>query len=378
MVGTGENTVTNAAVLKDIKVGIVGLGLIGGSIALALNRKAKVSDIVAVDISKTAVSLAVKDGVIKAGSHDFKILKDCDIIFIATPVHNVVSCIKEAAKVCKNALFTDVASTKATIVNEVKNSGLPKGARFVPGHPMTGSERSKYQSASMHLFENAYYIVCDDFQNEKDIELVRSIAFSMGALPISMDSNRHDSMMAYISHLPHLAASALVGTAAKTDDKKRSLSRLAAGGFKDITRVASSDSALWRSIFQSGKDTVLTALEDYIGILSDIQNKIIRNDFDGIEEFLEMSRVYRNSLPQGKSGFSSDFELWVDVADRPGAIGQVATLLGKDNISILNINIQNSREYEGGVLRITLKNTADCQRAKEILTACGYDVSVKG
>jgi len=193
-------------------------------------------------------------------------------------------------------------------------------------------------------------------------------------MPLRMKAKEHDRLVAYVSHLPHLAASALVGLVSGADTGDGILRRLAAGGFKDITRIASSDPALWRSILQSGKETALAALSDYIALLKKLHGELSSERFDEVETFLAAARDYRDCLPRGKGALAADCELWVNIPDRLGIIGETATLLASESLSIVNLNIQNSREYEGGVLRITFRNAADCRRAGELLTGRGYDV----
>lgn len=366
-----------ARALRDMKIGVVGLGLIGGSVAHAL-RAAGFTRLVAADPDVAATRQALADGVVTCASADYGVLSGCDVVFICAPVDRIAGCMAAAGRVCPDALFTDVASTKAYLVQSVRRDAFLRTLRYVPGHPMSGSEKTGYRHCDEHLFENAYYILCDDTADEKSLETVESLAAAMGAIPMRMKAREHDRLVAYVSHLPHIAASALVGLVSQADTDEGMLRRLAAGGFKDITRIASSDPALWRSILHSGRETALSALSDYIALLKSLRDKLSSERFDEVEAFLASARHYRDCLPQGKGALAADCELWVNIPDRVGIIGEVAMLLASESLSIVNINIQNSREYEGGVLRISFRNAADCRRAGKLLAEHGYDVPRRG
>lgn len=358
---------------KKIIVGIDGLGLIGGSIAHALKGNPMVQKIIGVNRSDRAVQAAVQEDVIEKGiPNKLESLAACDVIFICTPV----DCIVEHAAFLSgitDALLTDVGSTKYEITQETREKGI---RRFIGGHPMTGSERVGFNAANKLIMENAIYALTpEEDTNPGDLELLRTLVESMGSLPIFMDAHSHDNAVAMISHLPHLVATSLCNVV--SNDNEPVLKILAAGGFKDITRIASSNPQLWSEIVLSSSHALSPVLKDFIEYLNGIYGMMERNDSEEITAFFNKGYAFRNSINiNGKGILKGLPEIRVDVNDRPGELGKITSLLGVNGINIQNINIQNSREYEGGSLRITLQDEYGVSKAFEVLEFAGYTVSV--
>lgn len=358
--------------MEDLKIGIVGLGLIGGSLAKALKEKAGIENIFAYNRSQNSIDEAVKEGVIKKGStDDLKILSGCDIIFICSPVE-LVSDYTLKLSAISNAIITDAASTKAEIMESAKNC-----KRFIGGHPMTGSEKVRFKAADSHLFENALYVLCKgESCSEEDFILLKSIVEKIGAIPEIMNGYEHDKAVGIISHLPHLVSAELVNFAAEND--KGFLNRLAAGGFKDITRISSSSPELWEQIISSSNGIIIKLLEAYIENLNKLSQALKEKDKDFIFNFFSKAKEYRDNIADNQAGLMpSQYEIWAEVSDKPGIIGNIATLLGDNGINIKNINIQNNREYEGGCLRISLDFEREAENALKVLTNAGYACRIK-
>jgi len=356
---------------ENLTIGIAGLGLIGGSLAKAFRRIDGIY-IVALDNNPDYVKKALSEKVIDEGtSDDYKIFRDSDIVFIATPIFETV---KAAIKInqVSGALITDTASTKKKIFEE-----LPEDIRFIGGHPMAGSEKSGYSASSETLYENAVYALCKRDNNEEDLNLIRELVEKIGAIPLILDYKDHDRAVGMISHLPHILAASLVNLT-KKEDKKGILGMLAAGGFKDLTRIASSDNNLWEQILISSEDTIIDILDNYIEELRNLENNLIARKSGEIKDYLLSAKIYRNNLSNAKKGLIGRVaELIIDVSDEPGIIGSVATLLGRNNLNIKNLYIENSREFEGGCLRITLENNVDLSRAVKVLTDNGYSARAR-
>lgn len=359
------------------KAGIIGLGLIGGSVARALRYRLGIKDVVAVDRSLETINTAVNDGVLSSGSLETgDLLLDCDIIFICTPVKSVIHHIDAlASKVKEGCIITDVASTKGEILEYI--NGMDKAPCFIGGHPMAGSEKSGYLSGSAHMFENAYYIICPSKTSSPDsLAVLTEIVSGFGAIPVTMDSREHDRITGSISHLPHVVASALVNLVRDTDSPASQMQMLAAGGFKDITRIASSSPEMWQSIVMSNKLQIASILDRYMEKLNEFKHQLYADDSKGIYEFFQSSKLYRDSFSNTRKGLiPSVYELIVDVADKPGIIGEIATLLGSRGINIKNMNISNSREFELGCLRITLQDEESLQLSLSLLKTAGYSAS---
>jgi len=353
------------------RVGILGLGLIGGSLARALRQKAHVPYIAAMDTDAASGVHALEEGVIDAfavPSEGYSIFDGCDLVLLCTPLAAVIDLLPHLSRL-DIGILSDVGSVKEPVMRAVS---LPN---FIGGHPMAGSERQGYSCSSVTLFENALYVLCvgdgctvtasalGDFE-----ELIKSI----GATPVRMTAHEHDKRVATISHLPHIAASALSLLAARLDDGQ--LAALAAGGFRDITRIASSDSTLWAGITQASSPVLIPVLSMYIDLLKQVQKELEKKDTRAVEAFFAQGAFYRNSLPtSGRGALDATASLTVYLEDKPGSLGMITTLLGHKNINIRNINIRNYRTYEGGQLHLLLGNSAQAVEAYSLLTEAGYE-----
>lgn len=357
-------------------VGILGLGLIGGSLAKALRFRLGARHIFAVDKSPQSIKEAVDDGVIEAGSTeiDARIL-ECDILFICTPVKTSMAFIdKFLHSVKPGCILTDVCSTKGEIIDYINS--LEQAPCFIGGHPMAGSEKTGYAAGSAHLFENAYYMLCPaNSATQEAVAFLKEIIAGIGAIPVIMDAKEHDRITGSISHFPHVVASALVNLVQKTDTPDAKMQMLAAGGFKDITRIASSSPEMWENIVMSNKEQVVSILDSFTDLLGKFKEQLLKEDRQGIFSFFESSKLYRDSFSSNTKGLlPSVHEIVVDVVDKPGIIGEIATLLGKHGINIKNMNISNSREFEQGCLRITLPDVESMQASLDLLIESGYSV----
>jgi prephenate dehydrogenase len=358
------------------RVSIIGLGLIGGSISRALNERMGIKNIIAIDKNPKDLDIALKDGYItEAFTQLNNQVFESDIIFICTPVKFTMEYIKLlAGNVKPGCIITDVASTKGEIVNYVNS--LENPPCFVGGHPMAGTEKSGFEAGFVHLFENAYYILTPTKSStDSAINLLSEIVKGIGAIPIKLDADEHDIITATISHVPHVIAFALVNLVKTSDSHDGKMQLLAAGGFKDITRIASSSPQMWESVVLSNKEKIITIINKLIESLNKINEYIDSNNSQNIYSFFESAKNFRDSFSNSKRGLINPlFELIVDVIDKPGIIGEIATLLGRNEINIKNINVSNSREFEQGCLRITLPDSDSVSAAYTLLSNSGYRV----
>ncbi|MCX7710788.1 MAG: prephenate dehydrogenase [Clostridia bacterium] len=360
----------------DLKVSIIGLGLIGGSLARALRERLGVKDITAVNRNLDSIKEAIKDGTIARGFDEVnEYVWESDIIFICTPVKRTLQYIDElAGKVKKDCIITDVGSTKAEIIQFVNQLKAPP--QFIGGHPMAGAEKVGYSASFSHLFENAFYILSPCISTgENAIQLMTELTKGIGAIPIVLDSEDHDRITAGISHVPHVIASTLVNLVKELDSESGKMQLLAAGGFKDITRIASSSPEMWENIVLSNKKQVCEILNQYVRLINEFKESIHTEDSLWIYDAFESAKIYRDSFSSNVKGpIASMHEVIVDVVDKPGIIGKIATLLGNHNVNIKNINVSNSREFEQGCLRITLSDAESANIAFDLLINEGYKV----
>lgn len=360
------------------KVTIIGLGLIGGSLARALNERLGMRDITAINRSAHSIESALRDGCISRGFTDLgenEHVFNSDIIFICTPTEKTTEYIDRlAGKVKPGCIITDVGSTKEKIMEHVNNMADPPC--FIGGHPMAGTEKTGYEAGFSHLFENAYYILTPGRSTtDEALECMTGIIKGIGGIPVILDAREHDRITGGISHVPHVIASALVNLVREMDTEDGKMQMLAAGGFKDITRIASSSPEIWESIILSNRGYVKEILEDYIEVLNNFKNSVESGDREAIYGFFDSARKFRDSIPPArKSVMVQEYDILVDVVDRPGIISSIATILANNGINIKNINVSNSREFEQGCLRITLPDLKSANTAHDLLAASGYRV----
>ena len=358
--------------------GFVGLGLIGGSLARALKASDPSCRIIAYNRSRSSLDEAVKDGVVDEPLNEIgEGFKECDVVFLCLPVIKNTELLPEIKKyISEKTILTDVGSVKGGIMDAAENADLKDN--FVGGHPMAGSERTGYIASSKDLYKNAYYIITPFEEGDEKAEALKEIASSIGAIPIIMDADKHDRIVAGISHIPHLAAAALVELVKNNDYEDGAMKRVAAGGFKDITRIASSSPEMWKEICLSNELNISEYLGDLIERLVLIREKVEDCDGEFIANLFDDAGTYRNSFNALSAGPIKDMnKITVDIADEPGALASIATILAVNGINIKNIGIQHNREYIGGDLSVSFWDSESKEKAVRILGDKGYSIHVK-
>ena len=361
------------------KIGIVGLGLIGGSLAKAFRSRTSVKTIVAFNRHEDVLLEAKQQGIIDEYATEITdIFQNCDVIFICTPVQNIMEYIKKLLPfVSRHCIVSDVGSTKWELYQKMK----PYSNKFmyIGGHPMTGSERFRYHASKEHLFENAYYILTPDDSIPKEITTTFSdFLRSIGAITVTLSPQEHDYIVASISHVPHIIASALVHNVKNLDTPEQYMHLLAAGGFKDITRIASSSPDMWQGICMENKEQILNVLCSFESVIQTIRQKLSEEQYDFVYNYFDTARIYRDSFYSiTPKSFVKRYEITVDVLDRPGSIAIIAVLFSSHGINIKNMSIVNNREQEQGALYFAFDTEEDRQKSIALLHDLNYDVFVK-
>lgn len=357
-------------------IGFIGLGLIGGSIAKTIRKFHPDYRLIAFDKDRSALAEAVSLNVIN-GICDIEDeqLYNCDYLFLCAPVEfNVEYMEKIKASLGENCILTDVGSVKNVIHEKVTELGLE--GRFIGGHPMAGSERSGFSNSSDHLLENAYYIITPggEVALEKISDFTELIS-SLGAIPLVITAEEHDFITAGVSHLPHIVASALVNLVNLLDNDAQYMKMIAAGGFRDITRIASSSPVMWEQICLENQKNISTVLDEFICMLIQIRCSIDNKEADNIFDMFASSKDYRDSIDIiDNSLIPRSYVLYIDVADEAGAIATIATILATEKVNIKNIGIIHNREFEDGVLKIEFYTDAALEQAKVLLTKRNYKI----
>lgn len=365
--------------MARLHIGFIGLGLIGGSIARALRENISEIYMTAYDINGATLDRALQDGVIDRAAQQIDgRFSDCDYLFLCAPVQKNDANLETVKKfISPSCTLTDVGSVKTDIHQHIAKVGLE--AQFIGGHPMAGSERFGYANSKAKLLENAYYILTPTGQTLPErLEAYRTLVESMGAIPLILDYQQHDYVTAGISHLPHVIAASLVNLVRESDNEDGIMKLVAAGGFKDITRIASSSAAMWQQICLTNTENISRLLGDYIGSLSKIKDQLDARQEDALYRLFDSARVYRDSFINASSGpIKRVYSFNIDIDDRPGMLAQVATALAFNNINIKNIGIVHNREYEEGVLRIEFYDEASQEAAKLLLSTPQFVIHEK-
>ena len=357
-------------------IGFIGLGLIGGSIARTIRKFHPDYRLLAFDKDRDAlaeaVSLNVIDGICDIEDER---LYNCDYLFLCAPVEfNVEYMEKIKDSLGENCILTDVGSVKSIIHEKVTELGLE--GKFIGGHPMAGSERSGFSNSSDHLLENAYYIITPGGEVALDrISDFTELVSSLGAIPLVLTAEEHDFITAGVSHLPHIVASALVNLVNLLDNDAQYMKMIAAGGFRDITRIASSSPVMWEQICLENQKNISTVLDEFIRMLIQIRCSIDNKEADNIFDMFASSKDYRDSIDIiDNSLIPRSYVLYIDVADEAGAIATIATILATEKVNIKNIGIIHNREFEDGVLKIEFYTDAALEQAKVLLTKRNYKI----
>ena len=357
-------------------IGFIGLGLIGGSIAKAIKQYHPDIRILAYMRSRDTLEQAVREGTVdqacQAAGAEFSA---CDLIYLCAPVATTARYLETLKDLlAPSCLLTDVGSTKTDIHEKVQALGLT--GRFIGGHPMAGSEKTGYENAKPHLIENAYYMLTPGEEvPQETVRAFTAFTASLKAIPMVVDYRQHDFITACVSHLPHLIASSLVELVRDLDSPEELMKQIAAGGFKDITRIASSSPDMWEQICMTNSANILKALEHYQGQLEELRQELLKKDAGGIHSFFAAARDYRNSIPDTSSGpLGKVYAFYCDMVDEAGGIATLATILASGGISLRNIGIIHNREFEEAVLRVEFYDEEACQKAAALLRKYRYTI----
>ena len=351
------------------RVAVIGTGLIGGSLALALRDRQPHVEVVAFDRDADQLSLAIERAAVTSGAASpADAAAEADLVVLAVPTGAMRATLAEIAPALRpGALVTDVASVKGPVADAASEL-LPESVTFVGGHPMAGAERGGMAHADALLFENAVYVLTPVDDAEIDPRAVW-LARATGARPVVMAPGRHDAVVAAVSHLPQLAAVALVRLAAEVGEDALAL---AAGGFRDMTRIASSPFGMWGDILGANRDAVLAMLETYTDGLGALHDAVRSGDLGSLEVAFEHSAATRSAIPSHAKGFLTplaEVTLWAE--DRVGFLAAVTGALAEARLNIKDMELLRVRENEGGAFRLAFADGPAADAAIRVLRNLG-------
>ncbi|MGC8502135.1 prephenate dehydrogenase [Desulfurella sp.] len=276
-------------------IGIVGLGLIGGSLGLAIKHKKLSKILIGFDRNEENLNNALNLELVDISASSYKSFSICDFVIVSVPPSQTVQVILDLFNVLKkNTIIIDVTSVKKPIIDSIKDF-IPKDISYVPTHPIAGTENFGPKSAFRQLFEDKYFIITPiadvTFAEKKVEEFAKTINMKVKY----MDAEKHDKVFAYVSHLPHVIAYSLVNLIWQKNEDDEAYG-FVGGGFRDFTRIAKSNEKMWSDIFLLNKNNILTAINDYIGSLSDLKKFIENSQEDKLLDFLKNIRLFKEKL----------------------------------------------------------------------------------
>lgn len=373
------------------RIAILGTGLIGGSLGLAWMQRRP--DVTVVGHDRPAVlDRAEARGAIDAKAADpVTAVEDADLVVLATPLAASLRLLDTIADALQPGAFvTDVASVKQPVLDQARDV-LPDGVAFVGGHPMAGAEHGGIDHADALLFENAAYVLClpdgaapDDL--EGPLAPVVDAVEATGARPMLLDAETHDRVAAVVSHLPQLLAVALVNTAADTpvsgsepasngaEPSSNLVLDLAAGGFRDMTRIASSPFSMWRDVLVGNEGAIHDAVSHFSRVLQGLRNRLLEDNLDALDDAFSSARETRQRIPREPKGFLTPLhDVLVRASDEPGTIHRMSGALVDAGINIRDIELQKFREGTGGTFRLGFDSESDASTAVDVLGAAGFE-----
>jgi len=346
------------------RANIAGLGLIGGSIARALTERGW--HVSGDDQVAERAERALAMGLIQHIGLD----PDAEITFVATPVLTLVDQVQRALAATKG-LVTDVGSVKSNLAAAIDDP------RFIGGHPMAGSELEGLDGADGSMFEGAVWVLTPSAHTaDATFSEVASIVSDLGADVVALPADRHDQVVAVISHVPHLTAATLMGLASDRAEEHAALLRLAAGGFRDMTRIASGHPAIWLDICAENRPAILSALDGLIEGLAAMRTVVDTDDRDELQRRLAKAREARANLPSRVNQPGELAEMRIPIPDRPGGAAEVFTLAAELGVNIDSFEVVHSAEGNRGVAVVLVDaKMADIYRGG--LLARGYRPAVQ-
>ncbi len=360
------------------KIAIVGVGLIGGSLGLALKKHRSELEIFGFD-QPEVLDKALDRGAIDVPAASLEAaVRDADLVILAVPIAKILLLTSEIAPLLKaGAIVTDVGSVKKPVVSHAAKV-LPESVTFIGGHPMAGSEKSGVHHADPFLFENATYVFCPPEGMTEDTFAAAyagllDIFQAIGARIFVLPAERHDRIAAAVSHLPQLLSVTLMNYVAHHHESDDAFLQLAAGGFRDMTRIASSSFEMWRDILVANEGPILDMLAGFATDLQKMRNRVFGNDLEDLQHSFQQARIGRDLIPKHSKGFLHPLaDVYVYAEDKPGFLYKLIGVLHEAEIDIKDLELLKIREGLEGVFRIGFSNRKTSMQAIAALESAGY------
>ena len=360
---------------RGLRVAVVGTGLVGASLAGALRRLPQVAEVVGADQDPRSLQVARERGLIDRAEAAVDAAAAADLVVLAAPVSTIPRLAETVGAVMRpGAVLTDVASVKGRLVPRMEDA-VADGVAVVGGHPMAGSHEAGAAHASPELFVGATWLLTPTQRTDPAaFERLQGLLVALGARVLAVDPDRHDELVAVVSHLPQLVGTTLMNLAAGRAARSQELLLLAAGGFRDATRVAASNPELWVEICAENRDAIVALLDEYRVQLDGLRDIVEGGDHDRLRSRLADARRARRALPGKRVPDGALVELRLPIPDRPGVLAEITTSVGEMGVNIEDIGIEHAPESARGTVRLAVAGHEAATRARAALQGRGYDV----
>lgn len=359
-------------------IAIIGVGLMGGSLGLALRSRAGVQDIRGFDLDEAAVRAGLERGAITHGcASSAEAVDGAAAVFVAAPVGLIGGLARSAlAASASDCVVSDVGSSKTSVLSQLTAG---ERERFIGGHPICGSERGGVEHAREDLFAGATYFLTPAPEARPELyERLHTIVAATGARPSAIDADVHDRLMALVSHVPHVIASTLIHQAAATAPQGREALRSAGPSFADLTRVAGANPPLWADILLANRDAVVRAIQDQTARLGEVTAALAAGDRGWLEAFMADAAAGRARLREAEPEVLPEpWRVVVAMPNRPGVISEVATILGHAHINIEDLSLRSGAGEDAGELSVVVAGEATAERAAELVRARRYHARIE-
>ena len=354
-----------------MRIAIVGVGLIGGSIGMAARERAG-AEVTGYDPAPGALAAALDVGAVDRAAPDLAAALDgADVAFVAAPVGALPALAAAVlAAAGEDCVVTDVGSTKRTIVETVRDE------RFIGGHPLAGAANAGVRHARAELFDGAtWYLTPTPHTRGTLYERLYRLLSTLGARPAALDAETHDRMLATVSHLPHVLANVLVAQAARALSEEGEQLPATGPSFRDITRVAGSNTAIWRDIYLANADALIAAIDDAGARLASVRAALASGDGTAIAAWNDDAGADRRRLLEGELAGGEVCELRVSVPNRPGVVAEVALALGKASINIVDMALHPAPDRSSGYIVLWIAGEERAAQAEALVAELGLPVA---
>jgi len=355
-----------------VRIAVVGVGLVGGSIGLAAAERLEGVEVWGFDPAPGVLAAARERGAVaRAAGSLAEAVVGASACFLCAPVGALPGLVAAALTAAgEDCVVTDVGSTKRLI------AGATDDQRFVGGHPVAGAETSGVEHARGDLFEGAaWYLTPSERSSGLLYERLHRMLVAFRARPVAIDADTHDRLLATVSHLPHVIANVLVSQAARTLSQEGEALPRVGPSFRDTTRVAGASSAVWSDIYATNGEAIAAEVDETVRRLEGVAAALRSGDGASIVEWNERAREDRRRLLEADLAGDSVHELRITVPNRPGIVAQVALALGHGGVNIVDMALSPAPDMRSGAVRLWIAGDGDAERAKGLIEELGFPVS---